>query len=456
MLKQNCLRFVSGLRRSITRNVVFLTVCVVLFLLFYWQHISRYTSEFSSTRMPWSATSFIHRTPPATFCETTDCVGVPNVTTQVDFNVTKFYEVDLLSENNMVNKLIRELKTEDEVIHETQRIHLNIFRKLIGKYKYAMLFNIAGFENKGDPAIGIGEVILLRRLNIELVFHLEDKKNTEEAIDYARLLSDQRKYTNESLVILLHGGGNLVSYAHQDVYRERIIRRFMEFEIFMFPQSFWIAPFTKQAHIDHFKVAYSSHQRLTFCYRDQFSFGQGTKLFPKARPLLVPDMAFQIGKVERFMTPIHDIVWLQRRDEEAPHYQIPEEAKQSDVIVADWREWLTPKENRTIENDFLVTANGMMFLQRGRVIITDRLHGHILSLLCGIPHVILNPINNKIAHYRDTWTHGLKNIEMASTPDEAFEKAKNLLERLDKRLPKIATFRQSVEYEKGMEITVNG
>ena len=307
----------------------------------------------------------------------------------------------------MVNKFVRELKTEDEAIHETQRIHFNIFRTLIGKYKYAMLCNIAGFENEGDPAIGIGEVIVLRRLNIDLVFHLEDKKNTEEAIDYARLLSDQRKYTNESLVILLHGGGNLVS-AHQDVYRERIIRRFMEFEIFIFPQSFWIAPFINQAHIDHFKVAYSIHLRLSFCYRDEFSFKQGTIFFPKARSLLVPDMAFQIGKVERFLTTIHDIVWLQRRDIEAPNYQIPEEAKQADITVADWREWLTPKENRTIENDFLVTTNGMMFLQRGRDVLTDRLHGHILSLLCGIPHAIINPINNKIAHYRDTWTHGLK------------------------------------------------
>ena len=444
-LQSYCFSFVSGpsIIKKI-RNVVCLSFCVTVVLcVLFGQCVFRYPSYQPFWKRENKDSCFNLATPDK-LNESSSYSGTPNATIRLDFDLSMFYNVDLVSNNNDVNKLVRMLKTETEVINEIQRIHINIFQNVIGKYKYAMLFNIPGFENKGDPAIGVGEIVLLRKLNIELVFHLRDQSNTEKAIDYARQLSDQKKYTNNSLVILLHGGGNLLSYANQDKHRETVIRRFMEFEIVMFPQSFWKA--TTQEHIEYFTKVYSIHPRMTFCYRDQYSFEKGSELFPNARPLLVPDMAFQIGKVERFMLPLHDIMWLKRTDKENPHYRIPENASKLDIKVADWIEWKTPRDNRLIENGFLIAANGMMFLQRGRVVITDRLHGHILSILCGIPHVILNPINNKISKYRDTWTHGLENVEEASTPEEALEKATNLLKRLGYILPKIASFYNSVEY----------
>ena len=373
--------------------------------------------------------------------------GNNNINTAVNFSVSSFYKTDLVSQNHLSSKLSRLLKTESEVILEAQRIQLNIFSKVIGKYKYAMLFNLAGFENKGDAAIGVGQLFLLHRLNIKLVFHIEDRFNSNKTIDLAREMS--KKYSNESLVILMQGGGTLLSYAHQDVNRERILRRFMEFEVVMFPQSFWIK--TDAKHQEHFKSVYADHPRLTFCYRDQYSFDQGSKLFPKARPLLVPDIAFQIGKVDRLLPPVHNILWLKRTDGESSNYKIPDAAAKHDVIVADWHPYeSTPKDKRTLENIFMITANGMIFLQRGRVVITDRLHGHILSILCGIPQVVLNPVNSKIGHYRDTWTRGLENVEVATTPQEALDKAVSLLKRLDDKVPKIVTYRDSIEFRPDM------
>ena len=367
-------------------------------------------------------------------------------TAVTNFSVCNFYKEDLVARNERVNNLSPLLESSADVTDEAQRIHMNMFRSLIGKYKYAMLFNIAGFENKGDPAITIGEIILLRRLNIELVFHLEDNRNTDIAVDYARKLSEN--YSNDSLVILLHGGGNLVSYAHQDVYRERVLQRFMKFEVIMFPQSFWI--FTKPDHLKHFQKAYALHPRLTFLYRDRFSYEQGKLLFPNARPFLMPDMAFQIGKVPRFMSPVHDIMWLIRTDEESTHFQLQKLIENYDVVTGDWLTWRTPKDNRVMENDFLIVANGMMFLQRGRVVITDRLHGHILSTLLDIPHVVLDPVNHKISHYRDTWTAGMDNVVYATTPEDALFKALGLLKKYDEKIPKIMSFRNSIEYEEAL------
>ena len=77
-----------------------------------------------------------------------------------------------------------------------------------------------------------------------------------------------------------------------------------------------------------------------------------------------------------------------------------------------------------------MAANGMLFLQRGRVVVTDRLHGHILSLLCGIPHVVIDPVNHKITSYMKSWTGGIENILVADSSEDALNKAIELIQKL--------------------------
>ena len=40
---------------------------------------------------------------------------------------------------------------------------------LIKKYKFTMMFDIAAFENKGDPAIIVGELAIIRKLELTVV-----------------------------------------------------------------------------------------------------------------------------------------------------------------------------------------------------------------------------------------------------------------------------------------------
>ena len=49
------------------------------------------------------------------------------------------------------------------------------------------------------------------------------------------------------------------------------------------------------------------------------------------------------------------------------------------------------------------TLRGLRILSRGRVVITNRLHAHLLCLLAGIPHVVCDTSNGKIFAFRDTW-----------------------------------------------------
>ena len=351
----------------------------------------------------------------------------------------RFDNTDFVVENLLVDKLSPELSSSKEVINEALRIHTNMFSTLIGHYKYAMLFNFAAFENKGDPAITAGELILLQKLGIELVFHCQTMQCKGHTLDHAYNIS--KGYGSTELVMLMHGGGNIFSYTHEDTNRRRVLETFQEFEIILFPQSIW--PKASDEHKKLFQEVYSSHPRLTFLYRDRDSYNMGKHLFPRARPFLMPDMAFQIGPVNRFLRPTHDIMWLKRGDDASPKYHIPNNTQGYDIIVQDWWAWKTPKGSSKLEDPFLMTANGMLFLQRGRVVVTDRLHGHILSTLCGIPHVVIDPVNHKITSYMKSWTAGIENILLADSAEDALNKAIGLLQKLNDKLPIVAAFRNS-------------
>jgi pyruvyl transferase EpsO len=67
---------------------------------------------------------------------------------------------------------------------------------------------------------------------------------------------------------------------------------------------------------------------------------------------------------------------------------------------------------------------GVRILESGRVVITNRLHGHILSLLLGIPHVLLDTEQGKLSSFFDTWTRDSRLTSWAGSPAKAVDAAK--------------------------------
>jgi pyruvyl transferase EpsO len=72
---------------------------------------------------------------------------------------------------------------------------------------------------------------------------------------------------------------------------------------------------------------------------------------------------------------------------------------------------------------------GCQLLGSARVVITDRLHAHILSLLLGIPHVILDNNYGKLRHFCDTWgTLSSPFVRWAESSAKAFATAREFLD----------------------------
>ena len=82
-----------------------------------------------------------------------------------------------------------------------------------------------------------------------------------------------------------------------------------------------------------------------------------------------------------------------------------------------------------LERSYTRLLHAFRFLSRGRVVVTDRLHGHILSVLLNKPNVILDNSYQKLSTYHAAWTPSVTNVQSATNVTEAIEKAQYLLQK---------------------------
>jgi exopolysaccharide biosynthesis protein PssK len=71
---------------------------------------------------------------------------------------------------------------------------------------------------------------------------------------------------------------------------------------------------------------------------------------------------------------------------------------------------------------------GAAFIGSARVVVTDRLHAHILSLLCGVPSVLCDNSTGKVRACYELWTGDSPLAHWGGTPAAALELAAALAE----------------------------
>jgi pyruvyl transferase EpsO len=153
--------------------------------------------------------------------------------------------------------------------------------------------------------------------------------------------------------------------------------------------------------------------------------------------------------MERTSAPSREVLWLMRNDKESAR----REAAKLGVETHDWldeeREPLRelsyhlagparsalagPFVRPILARTYVLLANrrlsrGLELLTSARIIITDRLHGHVLSLLMGIPHVLVGDRFGKLDGFHRTWTSGIDGVRWAGSTEGALDAARALAE----------------------------
>jgi len=315
---------------------------------------------------------------------------------------------------------------------------LDVLTPLLAAGSPCALVDFPHHANVGDSAIWLGERALLDRAGVPIRY-------TCDLHNFAERDLRERVPTG---TILIHGGGNLGDLwpDHQD-FREHLVRAFPRHRIIQLPQSIH---FGRPSNLRRAQAAFGAHPDLTLCVRDQRSLDFARRHF-SSRSVLCPDMAFGIPQLPVVACArVRDIVWQARADHESAGLPLP--PLDDTVWLTDWvadpgddPAWTAQAASaaalahaanptsamgeRASASDQLAALHlrrGCRMLRSGRAIVTDRLHGHLLSLLLGLPHVILGDRFGKVAGAHATWTRDWPGVRWARSTDEALALAREL------------------------------
>jgi pyruvyl transferase EpsO len=337
-----------------------------------------------------------------------------------------------------------------EVVKNLRDTLIDSFRSLIPRDQPVALIDYPDTANSGDHAIWLGEKALLRLLGVDPAYQCSLKSYDRSAMAAAL----------KNGTILMHGGGNFGDIYVYQRFRQSVIQQFPNNNIIVFPQT--VMFFSDEQLLQSARL-FGKHGRITVAGRDALSVHVLQKFFaPHCNIVHTPDAAFAIGPVRRSAAPRCDFVWLSRTDSEgiygssiAKTVDLPDlrrsrmkfapvdgiessfehESAGSKLMVTDWyrcridAQSVEAYKNQSMDQRSRFWLNrALMLLSAGRVVITDRLHAHILCTLVGIPHVLLDNFYGKNFAFYRTWCRPLGICRLARSPEDAWSLAQQLLE----------------------------
>ena len=314
-----------------------------------------------------------------------------------------------------------------------------VLAEALGADREVALVNFPNHSNPGDSALWLGAVSSLKRIGVRIRYR--SAWDTFEPELLRRRLPEGP--------ILINGGGNFGDlYAGQQGLRERLLAQCRDRRLIQLPQS---VHFREQGNLDRNRRLVAEHGRVTLIARDRAAYDLMSEQF-EATVKLAPDAAFGLGPLAASPhPPTRDVMWLHRRpgDPEFVDHGIPADQWTEWLeVLADEPQWrpehrLARKSNRKLRErlpggrsrrlllealertyDGLgwgYTRRGIEILGRAETLVTDKLHGHILALLIGKPHIVLDNSYGKVSALHRTWTADSVLARFAADPDEVAE-----------------------------------
>ncbi|KAF7457785.1 pyruvyl transferase Pvg1 [Cryptosporidium felis] len=385
-------------------------------------------------------------------------MSYPKYYTAANVSVTEIFDNYGVKSGNTIASLqmkFNSLETEHpckRIIETHSRTLKNYYKDVLSGVEEILFIGFPDHPNRGDSAIFTGALILLEYLEIKIIkaIHLLSEYNQEEILSLFTVEKSKR-------AIIFHGGGNFGDlYSHHHQLRYVVLNDFSNYKIVMFPQTvFFRDKENKMITINNF----IKHKgELFLAGRDKSSAEILREMFEDSSNIhteLLPDLAFLIGdQRKRRGIPSLDILIHARVDNEGPNIffngtsvkmskvrmenikkvindgvknkQTPsnyQNIKNSESLKSEWTDylsilvddWLESDANYNelintnyIERSISRTLDGMAFLSRANIIITNRLHGHILLLLLGVPHFVMGDSFGKLMNFRESWTSECK------------------------------------------------
>lgn len=331
------------------------------------------------------------------------------------------------------------------LINELQAKARAVLDPLIPENASVAVLDYPNNSNVGDSLIWLGEIAYLESRKIPIRYVSDLHNHNSQSL---------RKALEKSSVILMHGGGNFGTLWPQvQASRLQVLNDFPGVSVIQMPQSIH---FNDDRVLEETKQAIRQHGSFTLVVRDQPSYDLASSQFD-CKVFLCPDMAFFIGSIASNKHSDYDRFILSRTDHEKSNNWIDDLPRLGSGVSIDLNDWLDQGFSERLlsriqrhtsslrlqldpSNTGLLKlwnvlaqarlARGKALLERGQVVISDRLHVHILSILLNKPHVLIDNSYGKLGNLHKAWTMPYKGVKFVTDLDSALVAAQDFDARL--------------------------
>ncbi len=274
------------------------------------------------------------------------------------------------------------------------------------------IFLAADYGNIGDIAISCAQSQFLKTV-------LPDYDIISIPISQTRFVLDSiKKQINANDIVTLIGGGNMGgTYPDIEALRQLVISSFLSNRIVSFPQTLdWNKSIKSKRALKQIADVYAHHPDIHLFARESISFDKLSEMFndnDNVKVNLVPDIvmsatAESLGASE-CQRP-SGILRCLRDDKEAAlsakqYSQVDDALAMTgfDIYKTDTHAGGSQLDEAHCAQ---LLADKLSQFRAANLVVTDRLHGMIMSLLSGTPCLVLPNTNHKIRQTRFDWLQG--------------------------------------------------
>ena len=266
------------------------------------------------------------------------------------------------------------------------------YRKFKEKKKIIVCLG-ADYGNLGDVAITISQIDYLKKMfpNYTVIEYpiSETFKNFKSL----------KEVINDEDIITIVGGGN-TTYKYRDIEycRQFIIKNFNRNIILSFPQSVDLSQAPKNFK-KRIKRVYGSHPKLCYFVREKYSYEVIKGLIPNLNCYLCPDIVLSYGIKQEEVS--RSMITLTIRNDKERFLSDKEKSEIIDILHEygniNYKDTQCADiDDFSMENRKKLLKNLLYIFSSSKLVVTDRLHGMILSYITNTPCIVLPCDNLKI------------------------------------------------------------
>lgn len=335
---------------------------------------------------------------------------------------------------NKIKRMILRNKTFSKVLITIKNIPKEYYRyryyvRLLNSKECKTVFYLgaARHENLGDLA----QSVCIRRWlkkNYGSYNVIEIETNALVNTHFSVLKHIKRIINQDDFIVFQSGYATTDLGGFADLMHQAVMKALPNTRILMMPQTIM---FQTRDRKEQCSQTYNGHSKMLFLARDKVSFEMAKEMFPDINKLCYPDIVTTLIGTVPSNQDRHGIIFCFRNDGEKFYSDSELEA------LMDKCKQFTSIDRTDTTKDKGVVKQAEKFIyseiekySKYKVMITDRYHGTILSLVAGTPVVIIKTTDHKVVTGAD-WFKSVYDdyVFLATDLDEAYEIAKKVYDR---------------------------